>query len=661
MLLLSCTKTAFAQSNVIDSLQHIVALQRHDTTELHAMLGLTYEYLRRDLPKAKRTALQVISLADTRHEVRWLSGAYNYLITIYQQTGNLDSARHFIGLSQKLANENPENFKMKFNYNQSVSLFYKNTGEYKKALPYMLANLEAWQKEDESRAGQLLNLGNLYINLSEFKNAATAHLQAFRLFENLKNKRGQSFCLQSLGSDFSNLKQFEQAKKYYLQSLKLKKELNDKRGTVSTYIALGEVHKELKEFKLADKYLKEALRASREMKLSSDEARSQYLLGLLNKQIGDMPGARSNFSLALSVAKEAGDSTLSAKINSELFRLDFEEKKERQVETTLLSNLTTLLQSGDRRSEVIEYSRLSEYYASRKQYDKAFEYLQRHEMLKDSLEGTTVLLQLKELEEQYKSEKKEKEIAILKKDQELQTLALSRERTSVILIAIALFSVIIIGVLLINRYRIMNRARRMLELEKMRNHIARDLHDDIGSTLSSINIMSQLALQENGNAGNHLKKIANHSANMMEKMSDIVWSINPKNDSLEQVVMKMKEFSAEILEPKNIDYSFHIEDSIYSLKLDAEKRKNIFLIFKEAVNNAAKYSEGNNVTISLSVKNHQLYLTVRDNGKGFNPALGTTGNGLRNMEDRAVTMNGKLIRASEPGTGTEIQLEIPLT
>ena len=140
----------------------------------------------------------------------------------------------------------------------------------------------------------------------------------------------------------------------------------------------------------------------------------------------------------------------------------------------------------------------------------------------------------------------------------------------------------------------------------VRNNIARDLHDDIGSTLSSINIMSQLAIQENArlsngqeNAGTHLKKIANHSASMMEKMSDIVWSINPKNDSIEQVVIKMKEFAAEMLEPKNIDYSFEIEDSIMALKLDVQKRKNIFLIFKEAINNAAKYSEGNKLTASL--------------------------------------------------------------
>jgi two-component system sensor histidine kinase UhpB len=144
-------------------------------------------------------------------------------------------------------------------------------------------------------------------------------------------------------------------------------------------------------------------------------------------------------------------------------------------------------------------------------------------------------------------------------------------------------------------------------------------------------------------------------------MSDIVWSINPKNDSLEQVIIKMKEFAAEILEPKNIEYAFNIENNIQALKLDVEKRKNIFLIFKEAVNNSAKYSESSKLAVSLLIRQDILHLSVEDNGKGFELLTTMRGNGLKNMEDRAHSMNGKMIQASRPGTGTIIQLEVPLT
>jgi two-component system sensor histidine kinase UhpB len=86
-------------------------------------------------------------------------------------------------------------------------------GEYKKALPYVLDNIKIWKKEDENRAGQLLNLGNLYFNMGDFKNAADSHLKSLQLFEILKNLRGQSFCFQSLGNDFFSLNQYVKSRK----------------------------------------------------------------------------------------------------------------------------------------------------------------------------------------------------------------------------------------------------------------------------------------------------------------------------------------------------------------------------------------------------------------------------------------------------------------
>lgn len=659
LLLLLCVEIASAQNPVIDSLQRIVALQRHDTTELHALLGLTNEFLRKDLLQAKKIALQVVSLANTPQEVRWLASAYNYLITCYQQSGGLDSAYYYIQASEKIVKDHPTNFRMKFNFNQAVSLFYKNVGEYKKAMPYMLENLNNWKIEDENKAGQLLNIGNLYINMGEFKKAADSHLQSLRLFEVLGSKRGQSYCLHSLGKTFLQLKRYSDAKIYFERSLKLKEELGDRRGLITSGTGLGDVYKELGEFNRAEEYYITAIKIANEIKMPNEVSRTQHQLGLLYKRMGDLERAKENLNQSLKLAQELHDSTLSGQIKSELIGIDLENKKEKMTESTLLSNLNTTIRTGDRQRQALEYSRLSEYYALKRQYDRAFTYLKLHMELTDSVQGNIVLLQLKELEEKYNSEKKEKEIALLKKDQELQSLELARERANTTIIALVLISVVVISLLLVNRYRVMNRARREIELEKVRNHIARDLHDDIGSTLSSINIMSQLAM--NGDASQHLKKIALHSAQMMENMSDIVWSINPKNDTIEQVVLKMKEFAFEILEPKEIAHSFHLDEALTQFKLDVEKRKNLFLIFKEAINNAAKYSDGSEVQISLSVKHEKIHLSVSDNGKGFNEVEVKQGNGLINMKERAISIGGKLWQSSTPGTGTQILLELPIT
>jgi len=363
----------------------------------------------------------------------------------------------------------------------------------------------------------------------------------------------------------------------------------------------------------------------------------------------------------MALSKEIGDQTTYAVSQSELLNLDQAEQNKKKTETLMLDGLNTLIRTGDRQQEAIEYSRLSEYYESEKNYEKALYFLKKHEALTDSVEGNAVLVQLKELEEKYKSDKQQQEIVLLKKEQELSQAELNRQQANQIIIGIAFISVVIISLLLINRYRVGNRTRRLIELEKMRNHIARDLHDDIGSTLSSINIMSQLALKETGNADTHLKKIATHSSRMMENMSDIVWSINPSNDSLEQMAAKMKEFAAEILEPKDIDYRFEVDPSLAELKLDAEKRKNTFLIFKEAINNAAKYSDARHLAIQIGRQNGSLRLLVRDDGKGFDPETVVHGNGLKNMADRAQSMKGQLTQTSEPGKGSTISLEVPLT
>ena len=654
-------ETLCAQTTLIDSLQRIVALQRHDTTELHALLGLTNEFLRKDLAQAKKLALRVVSLADTPQEVRWLSTAYNYLITCYQQSGGLDSAYYFIQASEKLIKDNSGNFKMKFNYNQAVSLFYKNIGEYKKALPYMLENLSSWKIEDENKAGQLLNLGNLYTNLGEFKKAADSHLQSLRLFETLGNKRGQSFCLHSLGKDLFQLKQYNDAKKYLERSMKLKEELGDKRGLVTSGTGLGDVYKELGEFNRAEEHYLRGIKIATDIKMPNEVSRTQYQLGLLYKRMGNLERAKESLNQSLKLAQELHDSTLSGQIKSELIGIDLEKQKGKVAESTLLSNLNTTIRSGDRQRQAFEYSRLSEYYALKHQYDKAFTYLKLHMELTDSVQGNIVLVQLKELEEKYNNEKKEKEISLLKKDQELQTLALSRQRVIITLGIIGLISVLMIGVLLVNRYRVMNRAKRLLEIEKVRNNIARDLHDDMGSALSSINILSQVALVEkSGNTQSYLQRIGEQSARMMEDMGDMVWSINPRNDSMSQVLIRMREFATEIFELKNIEYQFS-EKGIENLILSADQRKNLFLIFKETVNNAAKYSEANKVEISLNQQDHILVMSIKDNGKGFDEQKIKAGNGLRNIRERAKEINSTLTLKSTMGIGTEVELNVPIT
>jgi ligand-binding sensor domain-containing protein/signal transduction histidine kinase len=197
--------------------------------------------------------------------------------------------------------------------------------------------------------------------------------------------------------------------------------------------------------------------------------------------------------------------------------------------------------------------------------------------------------------------------------------------------------------------------------EQIRSKVARDLHDDMGSSLSSINIMSKIALEKNEPliSNNYLKVIRENAALMQESLSDIVWAINPQNDTMEKVLVRMKEFAAELCEPLNIQYDFIEEGDLSIVKLDINTRKDFYLIFKESINNAVKYSECNRITVHMRYQLSGLVLRINDDGKGFDLNVKRSGNGLKNMKHRADTIHGQLKIESEFGSGTQISLMLP--
>lgn len=224
-----------------------------------------------------------------------------------------------------------------------------------------------------------------------------------------------------------------------------------------------------------------------------------------------------------------------------------------------------------------------------------------------------------------------------------------------------LLGVLVVGTLaLIYRLHI----NRILAVVKLRNRVARDLHDDMGSTLSTINILSTMAktklVTDPVKSSEYISKISDNSHRMMEAMDDIVWSIKPQNDNMEKIIARMREFSTSVLEAKNIDFRFEVDEAIYRIKLPMEDRRDFFLIFKEAVNNLAKYSKSPTASLAFKVDKGILSLYIEDKGVGFDMVESDNGNGLGNMRKRAEQMGARLKIHSEKGAGTQMQLDIPL-
>ncbi|MBT8378527.1 MAG: hypothetical protein KJN64_04800 [Ignavibacteria bacterium] len=202
-----------------------------------------------------------------------------------------------------------------------------------------------------------------------------------------------------------------------------------------------------------------------------------------------------------------------------------------------------------------------------------------------------------------------------------------------------------------------------IKMENTRNKIARDLHDDIGSTLSSIFLYSNAAKakvqMKKDEAKEIFKKISKISATMMDEMNDIVWAINPMQDSMEKILNRMYHFASPLVLAQNMVFGFKSDDNIKNLSLGLEKRKNLFLIFKESINNVLKYSQAKNILVHLYKENGTLNMLIQDNGIGFLDS-DSKGNGLNNMKIRAKDIGGQLNIHSAKGTGTSIHLNIPI-
>jgi signal transduction histidine kinase len=198
----------------------------------------------------------------------------------------------------------------------------------------------------------------------------------------------------------------------------------------------------------------------------------------------------------------------------------------------------------------------------------------------------------------------------------------------------------------------------------MRNNISENLHDDIGASLSNIGILNELAKRNLANPSKsteYLNKAGDDIQRISESISDIVWNINPKYDELKNLFVRMKRYAADMMDGKNISYEMNFSEEAEALNLSMEKRRNFYLIFKEAVNNLVKYSQAEHAVINVSTKNTHLHLLIIDDGKGFDVSEKSAGNGLHNMQKRAADMNGIFSIQSKTGKGTEIKLDIPIT
>jgi signal transduction histidine kinase len=204
----------------------------------------------------------------------------------------------------------------------------------------------------------------------------------------------------------------------------------------------------------------------------------------------------------------------------------------------------------------------------------------------------------------------------------------------------------------------------LVAIERVRTRIATDLHDDIGASLSQIAILSELVRGETDTqpeSANTLDRIASISRDLVESMGDIVWAINPRRDRVGDLLQRMRHFASDTLTGKDIDFIFQTPELGRELVLAADVRREVLLIFKEAVNNIVQHARCRHVDIEVRIDREGLVLRVADDGDGLRLASDRQdGHGLFSMRDRAARLAGSLEVGSASRGGTTVLLRVPL-
>lgn len=495
----------------------------------------------------------------------------------------------------------------------------KETGSLVKTIEFYENSLKLCVENNfkDIEALNLIQLSSVYFSQNENEAALKYSTQAYSLLLSVGDETKAAECANIIASYYILENDLVAAKKYTLAALNINEKYQIPNGIAMSYVNLEKIYEK-------GGQLDSALAMCEKANAYANESANESTIITIKLRAAELYFKKNELDKAMSFANEAYSHSKSSFEN----------------EPHLMEILSAI-------------------YAKLGNYQKAF--LFQSELI----ELNNRLLNSKTKENAIKSHFKiefEKKaltdsITALKAKQTLEARITSQKNNTYILVLLLTVAILIAAVIF-QRVRIHQKLRML----NMRNQIASDLHDEVGSSLSSIKMIAAVAKNnpEKISQQHILETIEETSRETLENISDIVWSLKPKNDSFQLMLEKMKGFAGEVSSANGITLSFVSNGNLEAIVLTVDQRKNLYLIFKEVINNAAKYASCKHLRVSISKDSKNLILEISDDGVGFNSSVSGKGNGLVNMQSRAHEMGAILKIDSKPGSGTRITLKLKL-
>ncbi len=586
--------------------------------------------------KAIQILQKAIDISTSNKNQEQISRSKNSLGIVYRDLGDYKKAKF---LSEEALTITKDSTIRASAFN-NIGAANRSLGLYEEALQSYLKALNIYEAKNETslQATVSNNIGMVYSYLNMRSKAIEYHLKAKDIFEKEKNLKGISEVYNNIAILYANDGELDKALEYFKYSLKIEEQLKDKKGIAESANNVGAVYYYMTQIDSALIYFKQS--------------------ASIEKSIGNLSGLGASYNNIAQVLIENN------RVDASKIYIDsayYYAKK-----TNTVSDIQGALSS------------YASFYEAKNNPAEALKYFKEYTTLKDSILNIETNSKVAKLEIEYQTEKKEKEILSQRADIAEKELSLSKKNSYILGLSALAIVLSLIGFLFYNQQKLKNRQLQkenelkdaLLKIEtqnrlqEQRLRISRDLHDNIGAQLTFIissldNLKYGFQLPEKLN--DKLKTISEFTTTTIYELRDTIWAMNKSEITFEDLQSRISNFMDKAnSSAEQIQFNFNIDTGLSNdLTFTSVEGMNIYRIIQEAVNNALKYAEANTIDVQFKKENDRLFVSITDDGKGFDPSKVEDGNGLNNMKKRANEINAQIQIDSKTDNGTTVSLKMP--
>ncbi len=592
----------------------------------------------------------------------------------------LDSALYFAEKGIRYANQSKNDSLLAKALNTKAVTF-----EYKGVLDSSLVyHQKALKKRMQLKdyigiADSYNNIGVVIEQKGQLREAAEWYFKALKIYEKSKDSSKIAMTNSNLGITYKQLQSFGKALQFYTKANLIYQKIKDDFGITVTSGNIGSVNLDLKNYPAAMEYSKKAAIGYEKLgyKRYVPYAESNYAIALDSLKLFSL--AEKAYIKALKDHKEYGNDSEFINISNALAQCYIKQKKYLQSQRVLNEIEPLIGKNSSSRNQLQYLQNRAKTWFGLNQAQKAYSFLDQYVSMKDTLLEKEKVKAIFELETQYETTKKQKQLLETKAAVAAKEFKIKQRNNQLLLLAILLVAFLFIAFFiykqqiwkqqqLINENKLQEAMYQMetqKQLQVQRTNISRDLHDNIGAQLtfiiSSLRNIKYLFSEEQPKLNNKIEEIAGFAQYTITELRDTIWAMNLSKITIEDIQSRLYNFLDKAKSSNHtISIDFQIEDNVdLKIAFTALTGMHIFRILQEALHNAIKYAKPTKLEIKIWKKDSKICFSIKDDGIGFDPNQVSDGNGLRNMQHRAETIGASFNLTSAMHQGTLIEFQVP--